>query len=89
MRLPAAVFQIPSNCEIDAGTGVLLMVPPFDVALFSEHLTNLSNSPVTRERLGALGAKVVEDRFRVEKNMQRALQKISSMTHRTRSVSTL
>jgi teichuronic acid biosynthesis glycosyltransferase TuaC len=79
MNVPAVAFAIPSNCEIDAGTGVLRMVPPFDVRVFSEQLTYLSFSPETRASLGQLGATLVGERFRAEKNMEQALRRISGM----------
>jgi hypothetical protein len=55
------------------------MVPPFDVRLFSEQLTHLSFSAETRTSLGQLGANLVGERFRVEKNMEQALRKIAGV----------
>jgi glycosyltransferase involved in cell wall biosynthesis len=76
MGLPVVAFAIPPNCEVDSGAGVLLLVPPFDVKIFSECLTRLSLSPEMRAIHGKLGRTVIRDRFLVEKNMKRALEEL-------------
>jgi glycosyltransferase involved in cell wall biosynthesis len=80
MKLPAVAFAIPPNCEIDQGAGVLMMAPPFDVQLFSEHLIYLSSSSEARMRLGKSGAAIVEDRFQVSRNMECALRGLADVT---------
>jgi glycosyltransferase involved in cell wall biosynthesis len=69
MKVPAVAFAIPPVSEIEAGTGALLLVPPFNIDLFAAALVNLAASPESRARLGEKGKDQVMDRFMVWKNM--------------------
>ncbi len=74
MEIPAVTFAIPSSLEVDAGTGALVMVPPFDSTLFAEQILRLAASPQIRTQLGKRGSARVRERFLVKKNMAEALQ---------------
>ncbi len=74
MRVPAVAFGIPPVLEIDSGSGGLITVRPFDVALFAEALVRLASSSSQRIRLAEIGHGQVMARFMVRKNMAEALR---------------
>jgi glycosyltransferase involved in cell wall biosynthesis len=77
MGIPAVAFAIPPVLEIDAGSGGLIAVPPFDPVLLSEAILFLASSPDNRVRIGERGREQVLDRFMVRKNMASALDRIT------------
>ena len=77
--LPAIAFAIPAVEELEAGTGSLIKVDPFDVKLFSEALLKLSRSPGQRKWLGEKAKSHVKERFDINKNMARAVEKIAKI----------
>jgi glycosyltransferase involved in cell wall biosynthesis len=79
MQVPTIAFAIPPVLEIEAGTGGLLLVPPFDTRLFSEAIVRLAVSPGDRLEIGAKGRKQVVDRFMAKKNMALALDRIGDV----------
>jgi teichuronic acid biosynthesis glycosyltransferase TuaC len=76
MDLPVAAFGIPPVVEIDAGAGVVLQVPPFDVDSFAKALRELAGNPEERRRRGAGGSAIVRTRFSVRTNMALALNRL-------------
>jgi glycosyltransferase involved in cell wall biosynthesis len=86
MRVPAVAFAIPPVLEIEAGTGALLLVPPFDTALFAEAIVKLALSPDDRVRLGERGRERVLARFMVQENMALVHQRLVEVVQKSRSV---
>jgi glycosyltransferase involved in cell wall biosynthesis len=80
MGLPAIAFAIPPVVEIEAGSGGIYLVQPFDTVAFAEAMVRLASTPDDRVRLGATGKGQVMDRFLVQKNMVRALDHIAKVT---------
>ena len=81
MGVPAVAFAIPPVVEIEAGTGGLLLVPPWDVTLFAKALGRLAAAPDQRARMGAIGRTQVLERFMVHTNTARALDRLRQMVH--------
>ncbi|MGH7793412.1 MAG: glycosyltransferase family 4 protein [Candidatus Binatia bacterium] len=82
MGVPAVAFAIPPVMEIDAGTGAILLVPPFDTRRFSKGLLGLAASPADRVKLGQTGRSQVLDRFMVRKNMAAALARFTGVVQK-------
>jgi teichuronic acid biosynthesis glycosyltransferase TuaC len=78
MGVPAIAFAIPPVLELEAGTGALIGVPPFNSALFSEAILRLAVSPSERTRLGQTGRNQVMDRYMLRKNMAAALGRLAA-----------
>jgi len=78
MGVPSVAFAIPPILEIDAGTGALLGVAPFDCPRYAEALLELSSSDSLRLRMSSRAREVVRDRFDVRRNMETALLHIRS-----------
>jgi glycosyltransferase involved in cell wall biosynthesis len=78
MGVPAVVFAIPPVLELEAGTGALVAVPPFNSALFSEAILRLAVSEQERYRLGEAGRTQVMDRYMLRKNMAVALERLAA-----------
>ena len=81
MGVPAVAFAIPPVVEIEAGTGGLLLVPPWDATLFAQALGSLAAAPDQRARMGAIGSTQVLERFMVHTNTARALDRLRQMVH--------
>jgi len=80
--VPSVAFSIPAVLELEAQTGALLLVPPFDVASFADAILRLAASPEERLHLAARGKTRVADGFVVEKNMTKAVQLIAQVVQR-------
>jgi glycosyltransferase involved in cell wall biosynthesis len=80
--LPAIAFAIPPIEEIDAGTGSLIKVPPFNSKLFAEAILELSESRENRDIIGEKGKKHVMKHFQINKNMACALEEISKVINK-------
>lgn len=80
MGVPAIAFAIPPVQEIEAGTGGLILIPPFDSVLFAKAILHLATSPTDRIRIGQAGRTRVMDNFMVRKNMAEALSHLSRIT---------
>jgi glycosyltransferase involved in cell wall biosynthesis len=89
MGVPAVAFAIPPVVELEAGSGGLLLVPPFDMVAFAEALVHLASGPDDRSRMGKIGAKQVMERFMVHKNMAIALDWLRKVTYRKHAGKTL
>jgi teichuronic acid biosynthesis glycosyltransferase TuaC len=76
MGVPAVAFAIPAVQELEAGTGGLVLVPPFDSKLFGEAILRLAACPDERARIGESGKALVMDRFLVRKSMAEALRRL-------------
>jgi glycosyltransferase involved in cell wall biosynthesis len=86
MGLPSVAFAIPPVLEIESGTGAIVLVPPFDPALFAQALLQLTNSSSHRSRIGSIAKQLVFDRFLVERNMASAVGHIRDVVEeRSRS----
>jgi glycosyltransferase involved in cell wall biosynthesis len=83
MGLPAIAFAIPPMQELEAGSGGIALVPPFDSKLFGEAILRLADSPDERLRLGQKGQAIVMDRYMVSKNMAAALASVSLLLTRS------
>jgi glycosyltransferase involved in cell wall biosynthesis len=72
--LPVVVTRVGGNAEVvvDGETGFL--VPPRDVASFSEKVIALLRSPELRARLGRAGRHRVNEHFQIERAAARYLQ---------------
>jgi teichuronic acid biosynthesis glycosyltransferase TuaC len=79
MGLPSVAFAIPPVREIESRTGAIVLVPPFDRALFAEALAQLANSSSHRSRIGSIAKELVFDRFLVERNMASAIGHIRNV----------
>lgn len=79
MQLPAVTFAIPSSREVDGGTGALVLVPPFDTALFAEQILRLATSPPLRSHVGQQASKRVRDRFLTKNNMAEAVYRLTQV----------
>jgi len=75
--LPAVAFAIPPVLELEAGTGGLIAVPPFDTASLAGAILRLAASPNERNRVGRRGRARVLDRFTVQKNIVEALARVA------------
>jgi teichuronic acid biosynthesis glycosyltransferase TuaC len=82
MGVPTVAFAIPPVLEIEAGTGGVVVVPPFDSALFSQAMLRLATSSADRVRVGEKGKAEVMDRFMVRKNMAKALLRLTQVIQR-------
>ncbi len=85
MGVPAVAFAIPAVAEIEAGTGALLKVPPFDSTLFAQAILRLTASPGERLRIGERGRVQVMDRFMMRKNMAVAFRHLVRVVERSRA----
>ena len=83
MALPAIAFAIPAVQELEAGTGSVVLVPPFDVRLFAEAIARVSTCPHQRRHVGAKAKSLVTERFLVRKNMAEALRRLKLVSERT------
>jgi glycosyltransferase involved in cell wall biosynthesis len=79
MRLPAVAFGIPAVQEIDAGTGALCVVPPFDERHLADAILKLAASPGERQRLGEEGRRRVLDQFMVRNNVVSAADQVARL----------
>jgi teichuronic acid biosynthesis glycosyltransferase TuaC len=77
MGVPAIAFAIPSVLEIEAGTGAICLVPPFDRSLYSQGLLHLAASPADRARIGETGRHQVASRFMAKSNVRLALERLT------------
>jgi teichuronic acid biosynthesis glycosyltransferase TuaC len=77
MGVPAIAFTIPPVVEIDAGTGAILTVPPFDSRMFAEAILRLAVSPGERVSRGEQGRTTVINHYRIEKNIAAALDQLT------------
>ncbi len=82
MGVPAVAFGIPAAREIDAGRGVLRLVPPFDVRQLADALRELAASEPERRRLGNAGFVEVTKRFSIQKNIAVAASHLARLTTR-------
>lgn len=77
MGVPAIAFAIRPVLEIEAGTGSLLQVPPFNTNSFAEAILRLAASPAADlAKIGEIGRAQVLNRFMVQKNMALALKEV-------------
>ncbi|MDH3599398.1 MAG: glycosyltransferase family 4 protein [Candidatus Tectomicrobia bacterium] len=83
MEVPSIAFAIPPILEIKAQTEALVLVPPFNSRCFGKEILHLATSPTSRARIGKIGKSQVKDRFMVHKNMAKALQSISQLSHKS------
>jgi glycosyltransferase involved in cell wall biosynthesis len=79
MEVPAIAFAIPPVVELEAGTEGILLVPPFDTALFAEAIVHLAAAPEARSRIGTRARHTVMERFMVRQNMAIALDRLSQV----------
>jgi glycosyltransferase involved in cell wall biosynthesis len=79
MGVPAVAFGIPPVMEIEAGSGTLITVPPFDPALFADAIVSLAASSHERAQIGARGKNLILDRFLVRKNIAVALDRLAEI----------
>jgi glycosyltransferase involved in cell wall biosynthesis len=77
MGVPAIAFAIPPVLEIEAGTGAICLVPPFDSSSFSQGLLRLAALPADRTWLGETGRIQVVRRFMAERNMAVAVERLA------------
>jgi glycosyltransferase involved in cell wall biosynthesis len=84
MGVPAVAFAIPPVLELEAGTGAVWLVPPFDPSSFSDALLRLTASPPERTRIGHIGRRQVLDRFLAEKNMTLAIERLAHVVQKRR-----
>jgi glycosyltransferase involved in cell wall biosynthesis len=80
--VPAIAFAIPPVLELEAGSGALMTVPPFDASLFAQAILRLAASPQEREQMGKRGATRVRENFLLEKNMAQVLQRLAQESKR-------
>lgn len=79
MGLPVAAFAIPPVREIEAGTGALRLVPPFDERGLCDAILGLAGSGLERKRLGEAGRKQVFERFMVGTNVVSAAGRLARL----------
>lgn len=83
MGVPAVAFAIPPVLELEAKTGALLLIPPFDLAQYADALVRLAASAADRSRLSAAGKDRVMDGFMVRKNMAIALERLTKVVQQS------
>jgi len=74
MGVPAIAFAIQPVLELEAGTGALVTVTPFDSTLFAKAILRLATSSEERALIPEKGRARVDERFMVAKNMAKAIQ---------------
>jgi len=79
MGVPVVAFGIRPVLEIDAGTGSISIVRPFDVSAFAMEISRLAGSFELRTELGQRGKAQVLERFMVRKNMADAVERINEV----------
>jgi glycosyltransferase involved in cell wall biosynthesis len=79
MGLPSVAFAIPPVREIEAGTGALNLVPPFDSPRLAEEILGLAASREERARIGERGKQQVLERFMVRSNMVEAVRRLTQI----------
>ena len=79
MGVPAVAFAIPPVLEIDAKTGAIALVPPFDVRLFSERLEQLATSSWECAQIGEAGKREVLSRYMIRENTTLAFNHLQSL----------
>ena len=82
MGIPSIAFAIPAVKELEANTGGVLTVPPFDSMLFAQEILRLAANPDERTKIGQKGKARVFDRFSVRKNMAVAFERLSQVKTR-------
>jgi glycosyltransferase involved in cell wall biosynthesis len=83
--LPAISFAIPAVQELEAGSGGVALVPPFDSKMLGEAILRLAASPDERMRLGQAGRAMVMNKYSVTRNMAAALTSINPLVAKNRS----
>jgi teichuronic acid biosynthesis glycosyltransferase TuaC len=79
MGLPAVAFAIPPVVELEAGTGALVTVPPFNSARFAEVIVRLAASLTERVRMGEKAKALIRERYMVKNNMAIALERLAQV----------
>ncbi len=77
--LPAVSFAIPAVMELDAEANSLIKITPFDSRLFAEAILKLSKSAEERNILGERAKRHVTEKYHINKNMYRAMEKIRKL----------
>jgi teichuronic acid biosynthesis glycosyltransferase TuaC len=72
MGVPSIAFAIPPVLELEAGTGAVVLVPPFSTAVLSDAILRLASSRNERARIGRIGKEQVLQRFMARDNMKKA-----------------
>jgi teichuronic acid biosynthesis glycosyltransferase TuaC len=78
-EVPAVAFAIPAVLEIEAATGAVVLVPPFDTTRLSEAIVRLAASPDERARIGKIGKRRVLDGFMARKSMAIAVARLAGI----------
>jgi len=81
MEVPCVACAIPPLTELEAGTGAVSLVPPFNTRLFGEAIVRLTESKTLREQLGRMGKQRVMDGFMIRKNMAKACYHLARIVH--------
>jgi glycosyltransferase involved in cell wall biosynthesis len=79
MGVPAVAFAIPPVVELEAGTGSLSIVPPFDSTQFSDAILGLAASPADRIHIGEKGRARIMSRYMVATNMAVVLDRLAGL----------
>ena len=85
MGVPAIAFGIPAILELEAGTGGLVLVPPFDCRQFADAILRFVACHDERSAIGEKGNALVVDRFMASKNMAEALRRLNQLVERRKS----
>ena len=76
MERPVVAFAIPPVLELDGGTGVVALCPPFDVESLADSIRRLAVGREERDRRGRQGRALVQSRFLVRRSMMAAAERI-------------
>jgi glycosyltransferase involved in cell wall biosynthesis len=79
MGLPAIAFSIPPVLELEATTGCMVLVPPFDSTLLARAIVDLAASPDARASIGEKGRSRVMHHFTLRDNAAAALRLLASV----------
>jgi glycosyltransferase involved in cell wall biosynthesis len=82
MGVPAIAFAIPPLLELEAGTGGVALVSPFDCRQFADTIVRLVACPEERSQIATRGKSLVMDRFMVRKNMEEVLRRLSELVRK-------
>jgi glycosyltransferase involved in cell wall biosynthesis len=84
--LPSIAFAIPPVLDIEADTGALIPVSPFDLASFGEAILRLANSADERMRIGEIGKRQVMERYMVRNKMAQAFERVRQIVNKRNSL---
>jgi teichuronic acid biosynthesis glycosyltransferase TuaC len=82
MGIPVVAFAIPPVVDIDAGTGAVALVPPFEVDLLAKAIVKMATaSPAVRATITRAAVARTTSGFSIESNMREAARRIAEVAN--------